>query len=275
MCELVNEEENIDVDDELQIEEASTRGHLQPPKELLDSSLISLGESPVKLHSLSSHRRVPAAKRKLEKAIEKLEENMAIAYGVGVSKLQNTELAEPTIVKKADDLDRLTLLMKEKIKISTFKEIVQILTMTPESWSREYAANFFNVSEHLVRKARILKNEMGIFAVPSSKIGKKLSEEVTTLVENFYQDDEYSRVMPGKKDCVSVGKGRNDHVHMQKRLLLCNLHELYCEFKKINPTVKIGFSNFAVYVQSGALVLVHQVHIPSAYAPTTKMQFSF
>ena len=50
--------------------------------------------------------------------------------------------------------------------------------------------------------------------------------------------------MPGKKDYVSVGQGRKERIHVQKRLLLCNLYEFYTEFKKINPNIKIGFSKF-------------------------------
>ena len=50
--------------------------------------------------------------------------------------------------------------------------------------------------------------------------------------------------MPGKKDYVSVGKGSKGRVHEQKRLLLCNLHELYTTFKVIYPDAKIGFSKF-------------------------------
>ena len=134
--------------------------------------------------------------------------------------------------------------MKEKKKPSSFNEIVQILTMTPEFSSREYAAKYFEVSEHLIRNARLLKSEKGVFSLPTNKIGKKLSKEVAVLVENFYQDDEYSRMMPGKKDYVSIGKDRKERIHVQKRLLLSNLNELYTEFKKINADIKIGFSKF-------------------------------
>ena len=161
--ELVDEEVNIDVDVEFQMEK-------------LDSSLINLGESPVRLHSLSSHRRIPTAKCKLDKAAKKLEEKVASGYGIDVSDLQKDQLINTEIEKEAADLDRLTLLMKEKIKTSSFNEIVQILTMTPESWSREYAAKYFEVSEHLIRKARLLKSEKGVFSLPTNKIGKKLSK---------------------------------------------------------------------------------------------------
>ena len=43
--------------------------------------------------------------------------------------------------------------MKEKIKNSNFNMKLQILMMTPGSWSRKCAAEYFNVSEYLIRKA--------------------------------------------------------------------------------------------------------------------------
>ena len=90
-------------------------------------------------------------------------------------------------------------------------------------------ADYFEVSEHLIRPARNLKNEKGILAVP-----------VLSLVQDFSQDDEFSRLMPGKKDCISIKGG----LPQQKRLLLCNLNELYMEFKSRHQTVQIGFSKF-------------------------------
>lgn len=62
------------------------------------------------------------------------------------------------------------------------------------------------------------------------------------IVEDFYCDDMYSRMMPGKKDYVSLGHGQN----MQKRLILCNLRELYTEFKKKHPETakKVGKPTF-------------------------------
>lgn len=45
-------------------------------------------------------------------------------------------------------------------------------------------------------------------------------------MKSFYRDDEISRPMPGKKDFLSVREG-GEKVHLQKRLLLCNLKEVY------------------------------------------------
>ena len=64
-------------------------------------------------------------------------------------------------------------------------------------------AEFFTVSEYLVRSARELKKMKGILAEPDQIRGKMLSDSTLTLVTRFFEDDEYSRVMPGKKDFVS------------------------------------------------------------------------
>lgn len=50
--------------------------------------------------------------------------------------------------------------------------------------------------------------------------------------------------MPGMKDYVSV-RGESGRIHRQKRLILCNLKELYESFKKEMPNAQVGFSTFA------------------------------
>lgn len=51
--------------------------------------------------------------------------------------------------------------------------------------------------------------------------------------------------MPGMKDWVSIRDETGAKIHRQKRLLLCNLKELYKLFRNINPEDKMGFSKFA------------------------------
>ena len=93
---------------------------------------------------------------------------------------------------------------------------------------------------------------------PDPKPGKPLPKSTVELVKAFYLSDEVSRVMPGKKDYVSVTldtgvmPGKKDYVsvtldtgvreHHQKRLVLCNLKEAYTHFKTVHPVVKVGFS---------------------------------
>ena len=68
-----------------------------------------------------------------------------------------------------------------------------------------------------------------------------IAEEVQEIKE-FYRCDDISRMCPGRKDFVSVktDKGRE---HRQKRVLICNLKEVYqmfCEEKSLN----VSFSKF-------------------------------
>ena len=66
-----------------------------------------------------------------------------------------------------------------------------------------------------------------------------MAKETINLVHAF-QDDEYSRQLPRKKDYVTIQKG----IHKQMQLVLCNHHELFVAFKERKPDVKIGFSKF-------------------------------
>ena len=63
---------------------------------------------------------------------------------------------------KAGNFDRLMRLIQEKLStIKTNKEIVQVLTLAPETWSIKKVANFFNITEYAARKARSLVRKKG------------------------------------------------------------------------------------------------------------------
>lgn len=100
----------------------------------------------------------------------------------------------------------------------------------------------FNVLEYTARKAKELLGEKGIMALPDPRNGHSVSENVIELVKNFYQNSEYSRVMSGAKDKVSISKNQ----YMQKVLLLGNLNELYAAFKFDHPGIKIVLSKFCM-----------------------------
>jgi hypothetical protein len=67
-----------------------------------------------------------------------------------------------------------------------------------------------------------------------------LDAGLAAMIREFHQNDEHSRQLPGKKDSVRISK----NVHVQKRLILCNLKELYEAFKTKIPIAKVGFSKF-------------------------------
>ena len=206
-------------------------------KEKVDESLSLVGVSPLKFHGLPAHARVSKTRSKLTQAFEAQTELAANVLNVDKEQLQSSEIAT-----KAADFDRLLYLIKEKLSDSTLKtrEKIQILTLAPKSWSIAKVIQFFDVTKYQVLESRKLLDSRGILALPDAKRGSGISDEVIKDVLLFYQDDEFSRLMPGKKDCVSIGR----NIHEQKRLLLCNLNELYSAFKKKHPNHKIGLSKF-------------------------------
>ena len=206
---------------------------------------------PIKLHAVASHSKVQYGKRKIHQVKGKLEEKrLSLQSQVAASLTVSTESLEEhkehlpenleEMVQKSKDLDQLIFLMKEKLKTSNRTRKIQILTMIPPSWSIKKAQEAFSVSASIVRTARKLSEEKGILELPDRKCGKRLPNEIATLVMEFYSDDEYSRQMPGKKDSVSIKK----NVPMQKRLLLYGLREFYKAFKDKYPQVSLGFSKF-------------------------------
>ena len=152
----------------------------------------------------------------------------------------DNESPDKLLEKKADDLDRLLNLIKEKMIISNRPEKIKLLTLVPISWKQNEILDFFPVTKYMITESKKLLQEKGILASPEPKKGRSLPKDIVELVENFYCDDEYSRQMPGKKDYVSISR----NVHMQKRLILCNLSELFACFKEKYPRVKIHSSKF-------------------------------
>ena len=91
---------------------------------------------------------------------------------------------------------------------------IQILTVLPKSWSTRRIEREFGVSHHISRKVKSLVKEKGILSLPVPKPGHSLPQETTDLVA-FYESDEASRMMPEKKDFVSL-KDAGGRRHTQK-----------------------------------------------------------
>ena len=62
----------------------------------------------------------------------------------------------------------------------------------------------FGAPEYMVRQAKNLVHEKGIFPSPNQKLGRGLAPTTEQLIVEMYLSDEMSRVMPGMKDYVSV-----------------------------------------------------------------------
>ena len=71
----------------------------------------------------------------------------------------------------------------------------------------------------MARSAKKLVEDKGVLSNPDSKAGHPLFSNTLELVRSFYCHDDTSRVMPGKKDFISVRNTDGEKVHQQKRLV--------------------------------------------------------
>ena len=152
--------------------------HKTESRENLNKSLESLDESPINTHSFSKHRRVTYICQ-----CNRVEESH-----LAINEPPTSGDSNDTI--KARDLDALTEQIKDKLATVSFKQKVQLLKLAPESWTIKYAAEYFQVSEYLVKRARVkraqeLKKQKGILAMPDKKKGKVMSGDIINQVAAF------------------------------------------------------------------------------------------
>ena len=125
--------------------------------------------------------------------------------------------------------------LKEKFHTTTKRsEKVQVLTVLRKFAGQKDSARVLCIQLYGPKSKRSCQGE-GNPSNSYPKPGHPLSSEVVDIVSGFYCSDDVSRMMPGKKDFVSVKQG--ERVHIQKRLVLSNQ-----QFKDRFPN---EFSKFA------------------------------
>lgn len=191
-----------------------------------ESTIYSASQSTHKSNaSDSSYCPSPLKKRKCEPQVEITEDVLEFA-----------DAGREILSQLKEKLDQPTTTNAEKIVI---------LGLAPKSWSIRKTSQFFNVSRTMADKAKKLVNSDGILTSPNQFRGKKMAKETIDLVSEFYEHDSNSRQMAGRKDFVSVKQSDGSRKHVQKRLIYCNLSELYQSFMEKYPQSTIGFSTFA------------------------------
>ena len=83
------------------------------------------------------------------------------------------------------------------------------ISLCPCEWPIDKCSEYFQVSQDLIQKSRDFAKENGVLSLPLQKKGKSVSHEMKEEIVLFYENDEISRIMPGKKDYISIG--RNMH----------------------------------------------------------------
>ena len=100
-------------------------------KKKLNSTLESIGVSPVNIHGVAQHSRASNAKGKLEKVLNVYKQNTPAAYNASDEPLS---IYDTNTKNKAEEFDRLHAAMKEKLVTTSITEKLQILALVPDSW---------------------------------------------------------------------------------------------------------------------------------------------
>ncbi|XP_066600762.1 uncharacterized protein [Prorops nasuta] len=159
------------------------------------------------------------------------------AYHYLKSTLKITGSNQSICESYSEDLKNLIGRLKEKFhdKNTIRSEKIQILTLLPNEWSLKKVCKIMDATEYMVSVSKRL----------SVSKGKPLHDSLVLKIKTFYKNDEISSNMPGLKDYVSIRSEDGIRNHVQKRLILSNLSELYQCYRKQYPEDKIGFSKFA------------------------------
>ena len=120
----------------------------------------------------------------------------------------------------------------------------------------------------MVNRATQAKTDRGILTVPARKQRQGITEEAKLQVVSLYKDSEYSRMLPGAKDKVSI---RRRHYH-QKRFLLCTAKKSCMLRLSLNIlALKLDFLDFFRLNQNGVLHLVPLEHTECVFVASAKM----
>lgn len=147
---------------------------------------------------------------------------------------------------REEQLEDLLNGLKEKFKSLPENDPLRksILTIAPDCWSIRKISEEFQCSYRMAKQSKELKESGGILAMPQFKRGKNIDEETVQKVIEFYENDSNSRIMPHKKETISI-KVDGCKVIKQKHLLLYDIKVLHSMFKEKYPQYPIGFSKFA------------------------------
>ena len=112
---------------------------IEQDREGISECFQSVGISPLKVNAQPLSGRVNLGKRKFNTAISTIREKVARALNVtpkGINLDTSTTEDVDLLRIKAENFDRLMQLIKEKLStIKTNREIIQVLTLAPETWS--------------------------------------------------------------------------------------------------------------------------------------------
>ena len=166
---------NIDeIEDELTIDnedicEIETDITIDSERCSLNYTLSEINVSPFKTRAIAAHSLITHGKKKLQQCLESFSEKqidirdkVATVLDIESRQLEinyDNESPDKLLERKADDLDRLLNLIKEKMLISNRPEKIKLLTLLPLSWKQKDILDFFPVTKYMITESKNLLQE--------------------------------------------------------------------------------------------------------------------
>ena len=107
--------------------------------------------------------------------------------------------------------------------------------------------------------------------MPDKKKGKTMSGDIINQVAAFFEDDEYSHIMPGKKDFLSISRD----THKQNTFSYAIERSSIQLVRVYTHTQELVSQSSALFVQNGVLQLVQMAHTLFVYVLFIKMLFCY
>jgi hypothetical protein len=194
----------------------------------INTSLQIIGESPIKTSKLARKRYATTKLRKITEIYRSKIKSVSLVLQQQMSESDSS--LHPQINVGIYEFNEMISQLKAKFKNADSRsEKPKILTVLPKSWGICRIDKEFQTSNWLARKAKELVRSQAILSSPNPRPS-------TARLAKCLED---SHTMPGKKDFKPVKKD-DKCTHVQKRLILGNLKEIFNKF----PDVKIDFSIF-------------------------------
>ena len=133
----------LEIRDELDIDKAYTDRNVDI--ETLNEGLAKLGVSPLNYKRISKRDIIGYGERKIKQVQLSVNEDIShLGYNIAEGILSP---APQVPCDKCKDMDEIINAIKEKIKISSKDQSIQLLTLAPSSWSIEKTKSVFGVTD--------------------------------------------------------------------------------------------------------------------------------
>ena len=153
----------------------------------------------------------------------------------------SNEIRDPELYSiSINESNQILQSVKELFKQSTWEEQIRLMAIAPHNWGRTELSQWFGPTDHQTRHAIMLRRDRYVLAYPEYSRGNKaLAEETIESVEQFYLQDDVSRVSSNTKDVLKIN---NELVPV--RFTEMSIQEALGKFYEDNPTAEVGKSTF-------------------------------